>query len=130
LISPRISKVCLAVLVLAPWSVGQAQNQPDGLVISPTNIEFGTQSVASQSAPVRITVHNPSNSAIHFDQIISSGIDFESRNNCGNELPAGANCTVQVTFRPAISGDRMGAIVIAAADSASPHYVPVAGRGE
>jgi hypothetical protein len=130
LISLRIPKVCPGVLVLALSAFAPAQNQPDALIISPQKVEFGKQSVASESAPIQIMVRNASNSAIHFDQIISSGIDFQSSNNCSNELPAGAECTVQVRFKPAISGDRMGAIEIAASDSGSPHYVPVAGTGE
>ena len=130
LISWRIPKVCCGVLLLALCPLSQAQNPPDVLIISPPNIEFGRQSVASRSAPVRITVRNPSGSTIHLEQIISSGIDFESRSNCGNELSAGAECSVQVTFKPAISGDRWGAIAIAASDSGSPHYVPLSGTGE
>ena len=128
LISPRI--VCSGVLVLALGCFGAAQTQPDALMISPPAIEFGQQSIASRSAPVRITVRNPSSSTLHFNQIIASGIDFESRNNCGQELAAGAECTVQVTFKPAISSARMGAIEIAASDSDSPHYVPLAGTGQ
>ena len=130
LISLRIPKVCPGVLVLALSAFAQAQNQPDALIISPQKVEFGKQSVASESAPIQIMVRNASNSAIHFDQIISSGIDFQSSNNCSNELPAGAECTVQVRFKPAFSGDRMGAIAIAASDSGGPHYVPLAGTGE
>jgi len=130
LISSPIPKICPGVLVLALCSFGATQNPPDALVISPQNVQFGKQSVASASAPVQITVRNASSSPIHFDQIISSGIDFESRNNCGNELAAGAECTLQVTFKPAISGDRMGAIEVAASDSGSPHYVPLVGTGE
>ena len=130
LIFSRIPKLYPGVLVLALWPFGQAQNQPDALIISPPNVEFDKQSVASQSAPVPITVRNPSHSPIYFHQIISSGIDFESHSNCGNELSAGAECTVQVTFKPAISGDRLGAIVIGGSDSGSPHYVPLAGTGE
>jgi len=118
------------MLVLVLCAFGAAQNQPDALVISPQKVAFGKQLVASESAPVEITVRNASNSAIHFNQIISSGIDFESRNNCGLELAAGAECTVRVSFKPAISGDRMGAIAIAASDSGSPHYVPLAGTGQ
>jgi hypothetical protein len=130
LICPPIPKLSPGVLVLALWSFAPAQNQPDALVITPPKVAFGKQSVASESRPVEITVRNASNSAIHFNQIISSGIDFESRNNCGQDLAAGAECTVQVTFKPAISGDRMGAIEIAASDSGSPHYVALAGTGE
>lgn len=130
MITLRIPKLMPGVLVLVLWPFAQAQNQPDALIISPQNVEFGKQSIASESAPVQITLRNASNSAIHFDQIISSGIDFESSNNCTNELPAGAECTVQVRFKPAISGDRMGAIEIAASDSGNPHFVPLAGTGE
>lgn len=137
LISRRIRKASRGVLVLALWSYGAAQKPPDtapkppdALMISPSNVAFGKQSVASQSAPLEITLRNASNSAIHFTQILSSGIDFGSRNNCGNDLPAGAQCTVQVTFKPVISGDRMGAIEIAASDAGSPHYVPLQGTGE
>jgi len=130
LISLPIPKVSPGVLVLALCAFAPAQNQPDALIISPPKVAFGNQSIASESAPVQITVRNASNSVIHFDQIISSGIDFRSSNNCTAGLPAGAECTVQVRFKPAISGDRMGAIAIAASDSGSPHYVPLAGTGQ
>ena len=130
MIPSHIPKLSPGVLVLALCAFAPAQNQPDALIISPQKVEFGNQSVASESAPVQITVRNASNSAIHFDQIISSGIDFRSSNNCTAGLPAGAECTVQVRFKPAISGDRMGAIAIAGSDSGSPHYVPLAGTGE
>jgi len=130
LISRRIPKAYVGVLLLALWSFAQAQSPPNALVITPPNVSFGQQSVASQSAPVQITVRNASNSAIHFNQILSSGIDFESRNNCGSDLEAGAQCTVQVSFKPAISGERMGALEIAASDAGSPHYVPLLGTGQ
>ena len=125
-----LPKLSPGVLVLVLWSFAPAQNQLEALVITPPRVGFGKQSVASESAPVEITVRNASNSAIHFDQIISSGIDFRSSNNCSNGLTAGAECTVQVRFKPAISGDRIGAIEIAGSDSGSPHYVPLAGTGE
>jgi len=130
LISLPIPKISPGVLVLALCAFAPAQNQPNALMISPPKVAFGNQAVASESAPVEITVRNASNSAIHFDQIISSGIDFRSSNNCSNGLTAGAECTVQVRFKPAISGDRIGAIEIAGSDSGSPHYVPLAGTGE
>ena len=130
MISRPTARLGPGVLVLALCAFAPAQDQPDALIISPPKVEFGNQSVASESAPVAITVRNASNSAIHFDQIISSGIDFRSSNNCRDTLPAGAECTVQVRFKPAIAGDRMGAIAIAGSDSGSPHYVPLAGTGE
>lgn len=130
MICPPLPKLSPGVLVLALWSFAPAQIEPQALEISPPKVAFEKRLVASESAPVEITVRNASNSPIHFNQIISSGIDFESRNNCGQELGAGAECTVQVTFKPAISGERMGAIEIAASDSGSPHYVPLSGTGE
>jgi hypothetical protein len=130
LISLHIPKLGPRVLLLALCAFAAAQNQPDALIISPPKVEFGNQSVASESAPVQITVRNGSNSAIHVDPIISSGIDFASSNNCRNELPAGAECIVEVKFKPAIAGDRMGAIAIDASDSGSPHFVPLAGTGK
>lgn len=130
LISLPIPQLSPGVLILVLCALAPAQNQPDALIISPQKVEFANQSVASESAPVEITVRNASSSAIHFNQIISSGIDFQSRNNCGDELLAGAECRVQVRFKPAISGSRMGAIEIAGSDAASPHYVPLAGTGE
>jgi hypothetical protein len=108
----------------------QTQDSPDVLIVTPPKLEFGRQSVDSQSAPASIRVRNPSNTIIRFDQIISSGIDFASSNNCGQQLAAGSECTIQVRFKPAISGDRMGAIEVAAANSGSPHFVSLKGTGE
>lgn len=78
---------------------------------------------------MRLTISNPGGAAVRVHQILSSGIDFSATNNCGNEIAAGSECSVQVIFKPAISGERLGSLQIVASDAGSPHVVPLTGTG-
>lgn len=100
------------------------------LTISPTKLIFPATPVGSQAAPETVTVTNPSNSNIMVEEIIVSGIDFAQTNNCGNEVAAGAQCSIQVEFKPAIAGERTGNLEIVAADNNVPHFVALTGTGE
>jgi regulation of enolase protein 1 (concanavalin A-like superfamily) len=48
---------------------------------------------------------------------------------CTQAVPAGGTCSVDVTFRPAASGTRTGAIVLATNASPSPTSIPLRGTG-
>jgi hypothetical protein len=109
---------------------GLAQTQAaTGLIIAPTKIDFGSQTINSQSAPVAITISNHASVPVALEEILSSGIDFSTQNNCGQQLSPGAECSIQISFKPAIPGDRTGIVQITASDSASSHFIPLAGKG-
>jgi centrosomal CEP192-like protein len=107
-----------------------SQRANSSLEISPASIAFPAQAVGAQSAPLSLTVNNSTSSAIRLDQVLSSGIDFNAKSNCGPELTSGSSCTIEVTFKPAISGERMGILEVLSSDKSSPHFIPLSGIGE
>ena len=106
-----------------------SQTSPERLQISAAKMDFGEAAVDSDKPPHNITLTNPTRSNIKIEQIITSGIDFSQRNDCGESLAPGAQCTIQVFFKPAISGPRMGNLVVMGSDSASPHFIALNGIG-
>jgi len=99
------------------------------LQISPASIDFGEDAVHSDSPPQNITLSNPTKSPIALEQIIASGIDFSQKNDCGPSLAPGAQCRIQVSFTPVISGPRTGNLSIAES-SGNSHFVALNGTGK
>jgi hypothetical protein len=108
---------------------GQTQNASPGLTITPPKVDFGRQALNSSGPPVTVTVSNLTSSPIAIEEIITSGIDFPSRNGCEKQLAPAAQCSIEITFRPVITGDRMGLLEVTASDSANSHFVPLTGIG-
>ena len=100
-----------------------------GLQISPASIDFGEDALHSDSPPQNITLSNPTKSPIALEQIIASGIDFSQKNDCGPSLAPGAQCRIQVSFTPVISGPRTGNLSIAES-SGNSHFVALNGTGK
>lgn len=118
--------ICVLAFLIGSCAVAQT---PPALTVTPAKLNFAPQGVSSQSAPMTVTVANLSGAVLRFHQVLASGIDFSAANTCGSELAAGAQCTVQVIFKPAISGERLGSLQIVASDADSPHVVPLSGTG-
>ena len=116
-------------IICFPHGLAQSPAAPAGLVIAPTMIDFGSQAINSQSAPIAITISNHASLPVTLEEILASGIDFSAQNNCGKQLAPGAECSIQVSFRPAIPGDRTGILQLTASDSASSHFIPLSGKG-
>jgi archaellum component FlaF (FlaF/FlaG flagellin family) len=120
------------MLLWIPVLHGSAQTQSTQaqLIIAPNKLDFGRQPLNSQSQPVTITITNRGSTPITLEEILSSGIDFPSQNGCGKELAPGASCSIQISFRPAITGERTGILQITASDSPNSHFVPLSGTGQ
>jgi Abnormal spindle-like microcephaly-assoc'd, ASPM-SPD-2-Hydin len=118
------------VLLIIGSPHGLAQTQAAaGLVIAPTRIDFGSQPINSQSAPMAITISNHASVPVTLEGILPSGIDFSTQNSCAKQLAAGAECSIQISFKPAVPGDRTGILQITASDSTSSHFIPLTGKG-
>jgi hypothetical protein len=101
------------------------------LQLVPDKVDFGSVVVGTRSDPKTITLTSKTNSTVVIGSILVSGIDFAQNNNCGTQLAAGAQCSIQVTFQPAISGPRIGTLIITNAnDPASPHLLVLNGTGQ
>jgi hypothetical protein len=108
-----------------------ARGQNDGpLAIQPRRVVFPATPVGSQTAPLPVTVTNTTNSTVQLQEVIVSGIDFALSNDCGKQLAAGAKCSINVAFKPAISGERIGSLEVTATNSQQPNFVALTGIGE
>lgn len=122
--------IILAVAALSPVARVHSQTPLTGLQISPASVDFGEAQVNSESPLRAITLSNPTKSNISMEQIITSGIDFSEKHDCGEILAPGARCTIQVSFKPAISGSRFGNLDVMGSDPASPHFIALTGIGK
>lgn len=102
---------------------------PASLAIAPLKLIFPDTKVGASTAPLAITIANTTSSAVQLQEIIVSGIDFAQTNDCGNELAADAKCSIQVVFKPAISGERLGSLEIVASNRQQPDFIALTGTG-
>jgi hypothetical protein len=107
----------------------QSIRAPSVVKLTPERLDFGSQAVGTASQPRTAILTNTSNSAMRIRDISASGIDFTETDTCKGSLPLGASCTIEVTFTPAITGPRLGIIIVADSDPASPHFLVLTGVG-
>jgi hypothetical protein len=96
--------------------------------LSPASLFFGTTDVGTPSPPQTVTLLNTGQAPLSIAGIAATG-DFSQTNNCGNSLPAGAGCTISVTFAPTAAGARTGALAVIDTASGSPQTVALSGTG-
>ena len=106
------------------------QTSAAGLQISAARIDFGEAAVGSESPPHPITLTNSTKSNVIMEEIITSGIDFSQKNDCSQTLAPGAQCTIQVFFKPVITAPRSGNLGVTGSDPASPHFIALNGIGK
>jgi len=126
--------VCLA-LVLAGGARDTTGANPQiaaggQLTVAPTTLDFGPQAMATTSPPKTATLTNTGTGEVSIERIIASGIDFDQTNNCGKSLAAGAQCTILVTFKPAITGPRLGNLTVVVSAAPKPYMIALNGTGE
>ena len=105
-----------------------------GMVVklSPIGINFGDQKVGTTSNPVPVTLTNEGTQPLNISQIIIMGSnagDFGQTNNCGSSVPAGDQCTIQVTFTPTQTGERSATLAVYDDGGGSPQKVALSGTG-
>jgi hypothetical protein len=98
--------------------------------ITPESLDFGRQPVETATPPKTATLANTGTSPLAITDIVTSGIDFAQTNTCGQSLALGATCTIQITFKPAITGPRMATLQILDSDPASPQSIVLTGTGQ
>jgi hypothetical protein len=98
--------------------------------VEPESLYFGPHPVGTEAAPKTISVPNTGKSTIFIADILTSGIDFNQTNNCIPSLATGASCAIQVTFKPATTGERTATLQIDDSDPVSPQRVMLTGIGQ
>lgn len=121
--------VCFLTLAVT-GDLARGQNIPAPLVVSPVSLDFGAHPLGSESEPQTITISNPGSVVIPLEDVMLSGMDFSEKTDCGQTLAPAAKCTMQVSFKPVISGPRAGNVDITGTDSGSPHFVALTGTGK
>lgn len=85
------------------------------LLVSPTAINFGDQTVGTTSAPAVITLTNEDISGIKLYPFSLGGADYKDftmTTTCGKNLMGGQSCTISVTFTPGNPGARRAKITV------------------
>ena len=103
-----------------------------GVTLSPSSVSFGNQAVGVGSAAHAVTLTNAGNSTLSVTGIAVFGVnssEFAQTNNCGSSVAAGANCTINVTFKPSAAGSRSAALAITDNATGSPQSASLSGTG-
>ncbi len=147
----RVGQSCQIKVTFRPTTIGQANgtlsvtdNAPDSpqtvalagqgtlITLSPIGINFGDQKVGTSSNPVPVSLSNQGTLTLNISQITIGGAnpnDFSQTNNCGNSLPGGSQCTIQVTFTPTQTGTRSAKLQVLDDVNPSPQEVALGGNG-
>jgi subtilase family serine protease len=100
--------------------------------LSPQSLNFAGQGVSTASASQPVTLSNIGTATLNISGITITGGnsgDFTQTSTCTATLAAGANCTINVTFKPTATGMRSGTLSISDDAAGSPHTVALAGTG-
>jgi hypothetical protein len=98
--------------------------------ITPSLVNFPMTGVGTSSTAVTLTIAN-SSAGVELDNVhlaVSSG--FKTGNTtCGESLPAGASCAVDVLFAPSAMGSQSGTLTLTSDELAASVTVPLSGMG-
>ncbi|MGA9248154.1 MAG: choice-of-anchor D domain-containing protein [Candidatus Acidiferrales bacterium] len=98
--------------------------------VSPTSVNFGTQTVGLTTAPVGITFTNTGSSGMTIRQIAvspASAVQFAQTNNCAATLGPKASCLINATFSAQQAGNFAAAILLTDDAVESPQAVSLSG---
>jgi len=103
--------------------------------LAPTSLPFGGQMLTTTSAAIPVKLTNTGMGPLTIISIAASG-DFAATSTGATAcpigpatLPAGGNCTINVTFAPTVVGARAGTLTVTDNAGGSPHTIPLTGTG-
>ena len=116
------------------------------VILSPTSLSFGSQSVGTISAPQSVTVTNNGPATLSVSSVTLTGDpssspqvtftypgaptgNYTQSSNCGGNLLAGASCTVTVTFTPTLTGAVSASVQVFDGEGDSPQVISLTGTG-
>ena len=115
---------CAAYSAL-PFTVASAP------IVTPTpqSLSFSSQLVNTTSSNKSVILKNNGSASVTINSITATGDYAVASNTCGSSLAAAASCTVNVNFKPAISGSITGSLAISDSAPDSPQTVSLSGTG-
>ena len=90
-------------------------------------LNFGGDSIGNPTVPQHVVFFNAGNGPLTIASVGLTGTDYTMTTSCGSALPAGASCTISVTFTPQATGDREGLVTIT--DAAGTQRISLSGVG-
>jgi Abnormal spindle-like microcephaly-assoc'd, ASPM-SPD-2-Hydin len=81
------------------------------VVLAPNRLQFRIVDVGQSGAASSVRVLNSGTQSLTITNISVSG-DFSQTNNCGASLAPGAQCAIQIMFRPTAVGARGGTLTV------------------
>ncbi|MGA2887791.1 MAG: Ig-like domain-containing protein [Terracidiphilus sp.] len=154
-LSVSASSSCVIAVSFTPTAVGAqsgtvtiTDNVPSGsqsfslsgnaiqpVALSPGTANFPSQYVGTTSAAIPVTLTNEQSVPLHISSATISGAnsgDFAVTTSCPtapSALPAGASCTLMLTFAPSGSGSRVATLSITDDAAGSPQTISLIGTG-
>jgi|ERR1035441_8303114 hypothetical protein len=101
--------------------------------VQPGSLAFGNVPIRTISPVQAVTVSNPGTAPLAINRISLNGgnaTQFSQNNNCPATLAVGANCTVNVTFRPTTRGAKASTLNVVVAAPATSAAVSLTGTGQ
>ncbi len=139
---PWMSGPISAALVLTDSAAGSPQSIPltgNGIVppattvsLSVNSLAFDPQDLQQQTPRKVVTVTNTGAAPLIFDNLVLVGPASQSylvSRDCPFTVPIGASCTLNLRFRPQLSGPNMATLLIYDNVSGSPQSVTLSGTG-
>jgi len=103
---------------------------PLTLTFSASSLNFGLLQIGLTSPSQTVTVTNVGGHPVDFTSIASSG-DYAQTHTCPTTMTAGTSCTITITFTPAKTGTRSGAVILKDNSPGSPtQTITLSGTGE
>jgi hypothetical protein len=118
------AKVLFSTLPLAYGCAVPAQN----ISVSPQLIKFPNQGIGVTSAAASVTLWNNQSGSLTISSIQVSP-PFAQTNNCGTNMVAGQQCTLNITFTPTAKQYYSSSLVITDSAGNSPQTVSLTGNG-
>jgi Protein of unknown function (DUF1573) len=123
------SLLLVALLVLqAGCGGGSIGSGSPAVIFSANSLSFPDEAPGGVSPAQPVTVTNSGTAALSIS-VITVAPNFKKIDDCGSQVAVGAQCTINVTFVPATTGNFQGAVTITDNASGSPQSITLTGQG-
>jgi len=110
------------------WETSMPTGSIPMVSFSNSTVNFPAQVIGTTSSPITVTLTNIGSATLNVAGFTLTGSEFVLTNNCPATLAVAANCTINVTFTPASSGNHLGRISLADNAYDSPQVVQLQGN--
>lgn len=100
------------------------------ITISPTTLNFGSQTVGTTSAPQTSTVTNLGVSTVTISKISENSSQYTQTNTCGTSLAGGSSCTISVKFSPTTTGSHNTSVTLTDNVTGDASKITLTGSGQ